>query len=117
MSHLSTMLLRRLFAHLVVVVGAGATAAFAATIQAEFSAENREAMAKMMSAMDIRPSGNVDRDFAAMMIAHHEGAIAMARSELRYGSNEQLHRIAQEIIVEQRQEIEAMQLALKKSTP
>jgi hypothetical protein len=36
----------------------------------------------------------------------------MALSELRYGKNEQLRRIAQEIIVEQQQEINAMHLAL-----
>jgi uncharacterized protein (DUF305 family) len=35
-----------------------------------------------------------------MMIPHHQGAIEMARAELRYGCNEQLLRIAQEIIVE-----------------
>jgi uncharacterized protein (DUF305 family) len=62
--------------------------------------------------MAIRPSGDVDRDFVAMMVPHHEGAIAMAQSELRYGKNEQLRRMAQEIVVTQRQEIAAMRLAL-----
>ena len=47
-----------------------------------------------------------------MMIPHHQGAIDMARAELRYGHNEQLRRIAQEIIVDQQQEIAAMRLAL-----
>jgi uncharacterized protein (DUF305 family) len=37
--------------------------------------------------------------------------------ELRYGRNDQLRRIAQEIIVEQQQEIAAMRLALGKSLP
>ena len=41
----------------------------------------------------------------------------MAQSELRYGHNEQLRRIAQEIIVEQRQEITAMRLALGDPLP
>jgi hypothetical protein len=36
----------------------------------------------------------------------------MAISELRYGKNEQLRRIAQEIIVDQMQEIAAMKLAI-----
>ena len=36
----------------------------------------------------------------------------MAVIELRYGKNEQLRRIAQEIIVEQQQEIDAMKLAI-----
>jgi hypothetical protein len=47
-----------------------------------------------------------------MMIPHHQGAIDMAVIELRYGKNEQLRRIAQEIIVDQMQEIAAMKLAI-----
>jgi uncharacterized protein (DUF305 family) len=46
------------------------------------------------------------------MAPHHHGAIDMAISELRYGKNEQLRRIAQEIIVDQMQEIAAMKLAI-----
>lgn len=82
-----------------------------------FAAENDAAMAKMMAAMAVKPSGDVDRDFAAMMIPHHQGAIDMALAELRYGSNEQLRRIAQEIIVDQQQEIAAMHLALDQRLP
>src|SRR5271166_4312696 len=82
-----------------------------------FMAENRAAMSAMMAAMDIRPSGDVDRDFAAMMIPHHQGAIDMAKAELRHGRSEQLRRIAQEIIVEQRQEIGAMRMALGQPLP
>ena len=70
-----------------------------------------DAASRMMSAMDIEPSGDVDRDFVAMMVPHHQGAIDMARAELRYGHNELLRRIAQEIIVTQQQEITAMRLA------
>lgn len=70
-----------------------------------------------MAGMDIKPSGDVDRDFVAMMIPHHQGAIDMAQAELRYGHNEQLRRIAQEIIVEQQQEITAMRLALGQPLP
>lgn len=80
--------------------------------EAPFLAENRAAMNKMMAAMSVEPSGDVDQDFAAMMIPHHRGAIDMAQSELRYGRNEQLRRIAQEIMVEQQQEIVAMRQAL-----
>jgi hypothetical protein len=67
--------------------------------------------------MNIQPSGDVDRDFSAMMIPHHQGAIDMAQAELRHGQNEQLRRIAQEIIVEQQQEIAAMRLALNQPLP
>ena len=74
-------------------------------------------MNKMMVDMEIQPTGNVDRDFAAMMVPHHEGAIAMAIAVLRYGQNEQIKRLAQEIIVTQRQEISAMRLAVGEPLP
>lgn len=85
--------------------------------EASFLAENRVAMGRMMAGMDVKSTGNVDADFAAMMISHHQGAIDMALAELRRGHNEQLRRIAQEIIVEQQQEILAMRLALGQELP
>jgi uncharacterized protein (DUF305 family) len=78
-----------------------------------FADESRAAMQKMMAGMEIRPTGDVDRDFAALMIAHHQGAIEMAQAELRHGGNELLRRMAQEIVVEQSSEIAAMNVALK----
>jgi uncharacterized protein (DUF305 family) len=78
----------------------------------EFLAENQTAMSTMMDGMSIKPTGNIDRDFAFMMIPHHLGAIDMARAEIRHGKNEQLRRIAQEIIVNQIDEIAAMRLAI-----
>jgi len=79
-----------------------------------FLAENAAAMSKMMAAMAVKPAGDVDKDFVATMVPHHEGAIEMAQAELRHGRNEQLRRIAQEIIIDQTQEIAAMQLAIGK---
>jgi hypothetical protein len=77
-----------------------------------FLEENEAAMTKMMNDMAAKPTGDIDRDFVAMMSPHHQGAIDMAVIELRYGKNEQLRRIAQEIIVDQMQEIAAMKLAI-----
>ena len=71
-----------------------------------------DAVARMHVAMDVPFSGNADRDFARMMIPHHQGAIDMALVELRFGKDERLRRLAQEIIVEQQQEIALMHLAL-----
>ena len=65
--------------------------------------------------MDVPPSGNVDVDFVEEMTPHHRGAIDMANAELQYGTNEQLRRIAQEIIITQEEEIVAMRLALKQA--
>lgn len=85
--------------------------------EARFLSENDTAMTKMMDGMSTKPSGNVDEDFVAMMVPHHQGAIDMAQAELRYGHNEQLRRIAQEIVVEQQQEVVAMRLALGQPLP
>jgi uncharacterized protein (DUF305 family) len=84
----------------------------ASSDEAAFLRDNEAAMTKMMNEMMAKPTGDIDRDFVAMMIPHHQGAIDMAVIELRYGKNEQLRRIAQGIIVDQTQEIAAMKLAI-----
>ncbi len=76
-----------------------------------------EAMARMHAGMAIAPSGDPDVDFARMMIPHHQGAVDMALVELRFGRDERLRRLAQGIIVEQRQEIEVMRAALRDLAP
>jgi len=91
--------------------------ATASAAEARYLAENVSAMTKMMIDMGIRPSGDVDTDFVAMMVPHHQGAIEMAQVELRYGHNEPLRRMAQEIIVTQLQEITAMRLSLGQPLP
>jgi uncharacterized protein (DUF305 family) len=89
----------------------------ASAVEASYLADNVSAMTKMMIDMGIRPSGDVDSDFVAMMVPHHQGAIEMAQAELRYGRNDQLRRLSQEIIVTQQQEIVAMRLALGQPLP
>jgi hypothetical protein len=85
--------------------------------EAQFLAANEAAMSKMMDGMAVTPTGDVDADFAAVMIPHHQGAIEMAEAELRFGHNEKLRRLAQEIIVDQQGEIAAMRLALGQPLP
>jgi uncharacterized protein (DUF305 family) len=80
--------------------------------EAPFLAENQYAMTKMMADMAVEPIGDVDRDFVAMMVPHHQGAIDMARAELRYGHNELLRRLAREIVTNRQQEITVMRLAV-----
>ena len=83
--------------------------------EAPFLTENDAAMKKMMNDMAVKPTGDVDSDFVAMMVPHHQGAIDMAIAVLRYGRNAQIRRLAQEIIVPQQQEIAAMRLAVGES--
>jgi hypothetical protein len=82
-----------------------------------YLAENEVTMNKMMSSMVVKPTGDVDRDFVLMMSPHHLGAIEMAQAVLRNGHNEQIRRLAQEIIVTQKQEIAAMRLAIGDPLP
>jgi uncharacterized protein (DUF305 family) len=80
--------------------------------EVSYLADNEVAMKRMMLNMAVRPTGDIDRDFVSMMSPHHQGAIDMAQAVLRYGRNEQIRRLAQEIIVTQQQEIAAMRLAV-----
>jgi hypothetical protein len=100
-------------------IGAICATAFRSSPPTEqpFLTENVTAMTRMMVDMGIRPSGDVDRDFVDMMVPHHQGAIDMALAVLRHGRNGQIKRMAQEIIVTQRQEIAAMRLAVGELLP
>jgi len=93
-------------------------AAFAAHAQAEnFQSLMEAAMVRMHRAMMLPGTGDPDRDFAASMIPHHQGAVEMAEAELRFGRDERLRRLAQGIIVEQRQEIAVMRGILEALPP
>jgi uncharacterized protein (DUF305 family) len=71
-------------------------------------------MDKMHMAMGaVVRSGNSDVDFVRLMLPHHEAAIDMAKTQLLYGKDPQMRRLAQEIITDQQLEIELMQRWLK----
>jgi uncharacterized protein (DUF305 family) len=71
-------------------------------------------MDKMHMAMGaVARSGNTDVDFVRLMLPHHQAAIDMAKTELLYGKDPQMRRLAQEIITDQQLEIELMQRWLK----
>ena len=94
-------------------LAAGAAAAQGqAAIADTFASVMAAAMARMHHAMMVPATGDADRDFAVMMIPHHQGAVEMAEAELRFGRDPVLRRLAQGIIVEQRQEIAVMRQAI-----
>ena len=82
--------------------------------QAPSWAELMVSMERMHSAMrSVSASGNSDADFVKLMLPHHQGAVDMAKTELLYGKDPQMRRLAQEIITDQESEIQLMQLWLR----
>lgn len=67
----------------------------------------------MHKGMDIVFTGDADIDFLRGMIPHHQGAVDMARVQLKYGSHPQLKRMTREIIRAQELEIRQMTSLLK----
>ncbi len=67
-------------------------------------------MANMMREMHMtKPTGNNDVDFAAMMMAHHKGAVEMSKVAIAQGSNAEIKDFAQKVIDDQNKEISFMQ--------
>jgi uncharacterized protein (DUF305 family) len=93
-----------------------APAAATASEGMRFTIESDLALSKMSLDMTAERTGDVDRDFVAMMMPHHQGAIDIARAELKYGHNEELLRLARDIIVEQEHEIVVMRGAVGEPT-
>lgn len=68
--------------------------------------ELEKSMSGMMSKMkSMQMSGNVDRDFATMMMQHHQDGIAMAKMEVANGMNSDLKKMAQKGISDQQKDI------------
>jgi uncharacterized protein (DUF305 family) len=90
----------------------GAQGAAASPSTAAFRAANE----KMHRDMAVQFTGNADRDFAAAMIPHHQGAIEMARIQVQYGRDPEMRRIAEAVIREQEREIAELRALLERPT-
>lgn len=75
----------------------------------------KEANARMHAGMDIPFTGNADIDFIRGMIAHHQGAIDMAKVVLDHGTDPEVKKLAEDIIAAQEGEIAWMQDWLAKN--
>lgn len=75
-----------------------------------------EIMAKMETKMkSMAKTGNADRDFAMMMMPHHESAVEMGNNQLSHGKNLVLKQMAQKIVEDQSKEIKQFQDWLAKN--
>jgi len=81
-----------------------------------FLIESDLAIGKMSLGMTAEPSGDVDADFIAMMMAHQQGAIDVAAAELKYSHNEALRRFARDMIAEREHEMLLMRSVVGQST-
>ncbi|GAB3300108.1 DUF305 domain-containing protein [Hymenobacter humi] len=79
-----------------------------------FTRQMKESMDTMMKGMGAG-SGNVDQDFAAMMVPHHQSAIDMIKAELAHGRDTKLKEMAQKMATEQQKEIEQLKTWLAKN--
>ncbi|MBX9852484.1 MAG: DUF305 domain-containing protein [Cytophagaceae bacterium] len=76
-------------------------------------------MMKNMEAMDskmknMKMEGDVDKDFATMMIDHHKDGMEMAKAEIAYGKNKEMKSLAQKMIQDQQKDISELQNLLSK---
>lgn len=62
----------------------------------------------MGSFKNLKATGNVDKDFLQSMIVHHQGAIGMVNSIIKYTDNAEIKKIAEEELKNQQPEIDNM---------
>jgi uncharacterized protein (DUF305 family) len=72
----------------------------------EMQHEMKATMKTMMdNMMNMKMTGNTDKDFVMMMIPHHESAVAMAEAEISKGKESTLRKMAQKMVTDQNREI------------
>jgi uncharacterized protein (DUF305 family) len=62
-------------------------------------------------------SGDADVDFARAMVAHHRGAVDMAKLALAFGDDPEMRRLAEGVIAAQTEEIRTLEAWLQRQQP
>ena len=63
-------------------------------------------MAKMMS---ITPTGNADKDYVTLMLAHHQNAVKLSQDEVSHGHHDNLKMMATKMMTDDKKEITAFE--------
>ena len=80
----------------------------------KFAKQAQMDMSEMMRAMgEVSPTGNVDKDFIAAMIPHHQGAVSASKQILALSKNPQVKQFAKDIIAAQEAEVRMFEELLK----
>src|SRR5687767_11238396 len=66
---------------------------------------HRSMMKGAKESMSMKPSGNMDHDFATMMRHHHMQGVEMAQYQLKHGKDQKMRDMAQKIMESQKKEI------------
>ena len=82
--------------------------------KSESSQAYQAVMMKMHKDMSMEMTGDADVDFAQGMLPHHQGAVDMAKVELKFGKDPELRKLAEDIIKSQETEIAFMKTWLAK---
>ncbi len=78
---------------------------------AHLKMEMMMSMEKMEQAKDLKNiTGNIDNDFASLIIPHHQSAIEMAQSEIEHGKNAEMIEMAKMTVMDQTKEIIEFQI-------
>ncbi len=93
--------------------------------EASTAAAGAGATAAMMASMDrmhgemnaVQVTGDLDRDFVALMIPHHQSGVDMARIYLESGTDPELRALARQIVSSQQAEIGHMQAEVGAVSP
>lgn len=95
------------------ITTAAATPGFSQSAGSPSTKGYMDAMSKMQASMPKDHTGDADKDFARMMIPHHQGAVDMAKVEIQYGKDPELRKMAEKMVKDQEKEISDLQKWLK----